>query len=272
MKIPVFGIPVLNREDLLLCCLESIDYPVGILHIINNGDDPGVARALAWIRSGQFRTSRWIDRIVIEEFNNLGCSRSWNRIIRNNPGPWLLCNNDVRIGSGALGEMISHLDSYPDIIYGFEARLGYCFFLMTPRGATKIGLFDENIWPAYYEDVDHGHRVRMTGAKHVEIRTRSLHGDEDGPSCTIRKDARLAQIVDTAIKANKQYVLKKWGAIPPDKACWRIPFNGKNPKLLSTANTDYRGSSHAPDRPGIPRAEPSRDRDYREERSGSRVV
>ncbi len=37
--IPILAIPVLNRGDLLLRCIRSIDYPVGKLVIVNNGDE-----------------------------------------------------------------------------------------------------------------------------------------------------------------------------------------------------------------------------------------
>ncbi len=40
--VPVIVIPVLNRYDLLERCLESIDYPVGTLLIIDNGGKAGL--------------------------------------------------------------------------------------------------------------------------------------------------------------------------------------------------------------------------------------
>ena len=53
--------------------------------------------------------------------------------------------------------------------------------VFTTRVAEKVGLMDENFYPAYYEDEDYGIRVRLLARKPSSLTSTALqHGDLDG--------------------------------------------------------------------------------------------
>src|SRR4051794_21870778 len=95
LAIPVLGIPVLNRGDLLRRCLQSIDYPVELTVIVNNGDDAGVRNTLHEMVGGSLRIDSSESRfspllyqrndgsqvLVVTPETNLGVAASWNFIL-----------------------------------------------------------------------------------------------------------------------------------------------------------------------------------------------
>ena len=77
-KIPVLGIPVLNRGDLLERLVLSIDIPVETLFIVNNGNDEGVWNAIQKIRLG---LNPLVESVcVYSECRNIGVATSWTKL------------------------------------------------------------------------------------------------------------------------------------------------------------------------------------------------
>ena len=90
--IPVLIIPVLNRYDLLDKSLESIDYPIGDILIINNGLEEYVPKR-------KDLTIR-----VLDMPSNQGISGSWNLGIKSYPHApwWLISSADTSFLPGSL--------------------------------------------------------------------------------------------------------------------------------------------------------------------------
>ena len=88
MSIPVLVVPVLNRYDLLEDMLNSINYPIDNILIIDNG--------------GEFKTDRNIK--VLNMPANLGLSASWNLAIKCFPHAkyWLFASADTKWSETAL--------------------------------------------------------------------------------------------------------------------------------------------------------------------------
>jgi len=96
--IPVMILPTLTRHDLAVKMLASIDYPVGLLIIVNNhpnanfeGTD-SIPECVAEYR-------------VLNMPANLGCAGSWNLGIKLTPviAPWwLVASDDVVFEPGSL--------------------------------------------------------------------------------------------------------------------------------------------------------------------------
>jgi GT2 family glycosyltransferase len=92
MSIPVLIVPILNRYDLLESMLDSINYPIDNILIIDNG--------------GEFRTEKENVK-VLNMPANLGLSASWNLAIKCYPHSryWLFASADTRWGDNALEEI-----------------------------------------------------------------------------------------------------------------------------------------------------------------------
>ena len=99
--IPVLGIPVLNRPDLLAACLASIDHPIGRLVIIDNSPTGEMGAVAEGAYSGEL--------FVTEPPANLGFAASLNLVIRTHPGLpwWAFANADTRFAPGDLARLES---------------------------------------------------------------------------------------------------------------------------------------------------------------------
>lgn len=148
--IPVLIIPVLNRYDLLDRLLESINYPIENILIVDNG--------------GKYLLPEKFSHMPIKVLNmpsNLGVAASWNLGIKVYPHSpyWLFSAIDVTLLPDTLEKTAKECtkDNLTISNYGFS------YFAVGSEIVKKVGLFDENYYPAYYEDVDFEKRVRDSG-------------------------------------------------------------------------------------------------------------
>jgi len=231
--ITTLGIPVLNRGDFLLRCVKSVDHPVENLVIINNseGKNHQVNAACELIEKREIPNGSLFDNIKIEVKKNLGCGPSWNYIFQNNPGPWLITGSDIMFMPGSLALLDDAFEKNPDAAMVFGD--GYNVFLMTPQAVEKIGLLDENFFPAYYEDCDHWRRGVLSGAKLIGVPGfKHIHGeigDPHGGSSTVRSDAELNRKNGITSKNNHDYFLRKWGGEPESQSLYKTPYNREVP-------------------------------------------
>lgn len=147
--IPNLIVPVLNRYDLLQRMLDSIDYPIKDLLIIDNGDGP----------SHSLETNRWISRAYYLPIpTNLGVASSWNLGIKSLPhyNRWFFSSADTYYEPGAL-EAISQ--ALPGDITLTSAPPHWQTFVIGEEVVERIGLFDEAFHPIYFEDNDYARRA-----------------------------------------------------------------------------------------------------------------
>jgi GT2 family glycosyltransferase len=155
--IPVLIVPVLNQPELLYNMLESIDCKVEKLIVVDNGGH--VSRHVVADINREHIANRYVWRFP----SNLGVPVSWNLGIKSTPfAPWWLVSNfDVVFPSGALAEFaqLSHLGR---IVISNEPA-NWCLFTIGAQVVEQVGLFDEGIHPAYFEDLDYLRRCQAHG-------------------------------------------------------------------------------------------------------------
>lgn len=151
--IPVLGVPVLTRPELLYRMVNSIDHHVGHLLVIDNGDVVGVPPAVL----------PNVDKVsVVRLPSNLGVAAAWNLIIKLTPHApwWLIVNSDAWFPSGSLAR-------FAEIKTGgialSAAAPPWACFAIHDEAVQQVGLFDESYYPAYWEDFDAERRVRAAG-------------------------------------------------------------------------------------------------------------
>ena len=126
--------------------------------VVHNGRDPGVAATVATLKSERPQMR------VVHEPENTGCAGGWNRILAADPAApwWLVVNDDIAFPPGALRNIASRVwareQAEPDaghykFWYQHGASGWSCFALMA-RAVRRVGTFDENIFPVYFEDED----------------------------------------------------------------------------------------------------------------------
>jgi GT2 family glycosyltransferase len=188
--LPNLIVPVLNRYDLLQRMLDSIDFPVRDMLIIDNG---GELDTVAFPKPV-------LNSHVLSMPSNLGVAGSWNLGIKLFPhdSVWTFASNDCWFGPGALERLsqarrsdITTSDTFPF----WQA------FAIGDEALTALGLFDEAIYPAFMEDVDMIRRADHHGVPVTRVPF-VVHHDN---SSTINSDPRLMGLNTATHESNRVY-------------------------------------------------------------------
>lgn len=194
--IPILIIPVLNRHDLLTESLDAIDYPVEELLIINNGLETD------YLYDG----NKNINKVrVLNLPSNLGVAGSWNLGIKLYPHApfWTISSIDTIIPEGWIKKIIE-MSGRDNFVYGW----GHNFFTIGEDIVRKVGLFDEFIYPAYFEDNDYDDRLNLAGLQD-RIKSSGLELDTSKGSQTIHSNEKFMNRNSYTFEKNKDYYLAK---------------------------------------------------------------
>jgi len=228
------GIPVLNRLDLLKQAVAAIDVPARILVVNNNSVDSKY--------NDEF--DKWAEQAGVEvrrQRYNLGVAASWNLIIQTGLG-WgydeiYIGSNDTVVDPGLLSAVRDVDKSHPDdAMWHIWA---WNFWCIHARAVSRVGLFDENFYPAYREDQDYSYRcdilakmkrysipaLAMPGLPQVDIdpALKAFHAG----SMTVKSDKVYARHnKNTHGNWNTTHYKLKWGGLPPNEQ-FVIPYDGK---------------------------------------------
>lgn len=165
--IPVLGFATLTRFDLAQRLLDSIDYPVEHLVIIDNSGkqefEPLVNPFLV--------KNLWLIRVP----HGLGANGAWNLIIKSTPfAPyWVIPNDDSWFEPGALKTIAEEVDTeafnFLDIVPKWSC------VIPTEGSVRKAGLWDEAFHPIYFDDDDYEWRMQELGVKFNNISAKVHH-------------------------------------------------------------------------------------------------
>lgn len=90
----------------------------------------------------------------------------------------------------------------------FEEHPHYAAFMVKPSILSEVGLFDENLVPAYFDDSDHHARIALANKKaYVYGGARCFHFG----SRTASEDATLHDEIGPLFSRNARYFMEKWG-------------------------------------------------------------
>ncbi len=206
--IPVFGVPILNKPDLLNRLFSTVDYgPIDRLYIIDNG---------GCIVPSQINWPTHVNGIhVTDPGFNMGVAASWNLIIRANIDQpwWLFVNNDLTLESGALHRLVDDMEAHSDIPYLSMIEMGneswgnhFGAHAINAAAVDKVGWFDENFHPIYFEDTDWKRRAERLGLAMNVVRS-TTHHDGNRSWADV---PHLAEQNKNSWKYNVEYFDSKW--------------------------------------------------------------
>ena len=121
----------------------------------------------------------------------------------------LMLNDDIYLGKSEtdLALLIkNNLDA--DFINSFH---NWCSYILRVDIWKKAGMFDEEFFPAYYEDNSFDYKMTLVGAK--KTWTSFLDPIVYRNSMTIAKDPTLNQ----KFMQNKQMYIEMWGGLPTEE-------------------------------------------------------
>jgi GT2 family glycosyltransferase len=210
--IPVLGIPVIGRPDLLRAAIASIDEPVGRLVIIDNTPH-GLGDAAETVCPPSVA-----DLCVTRPPSNLGYAGSINHVIKTHPAApwWCFTAADVVFGPGDLAQLALTMTGARWVGIGGDWRA----FGLTAEAVDRVGLWDENFYPAYCEDADYEYRCTLAGVEWGFIAGTTTHAG----STTIQ-EARYAERNRATYPANRRYFAAKWGGELRGGEAFTTPFD-----------------------------------------------
>ncbi len=194
--VPVIGVPVIARPDLLRRLLDSINEPTWEVMVIDNSDGREISEACAGF-----------DVTLVVPGANLGVAASWNHVIRTRPSEpwWAFANADTELGRGDLRSLASEMAKGGPRWVGMNGD--WRLMGLSAEAVEAVGMFDENYHPIYCEDADYEYRCRLAGVPAYPIEGSAKHTG----SAVIRSEARYGEANARTYPANVAYFEAKWG-------------------------------------------------------------
>lgn len=166
--IPVLGFATLTKFDLAQRLLDSIDYPVEKLVIIDNSGKK------TWIpEPNEFVQETWTIRLP----SGLGANGAWNLIIKSTPFAkyWVIPNDDCWFEAGSLKMIAEQVDTQKFNFVNIDTKWS-C--VVPGEGAIlKAGLWDEAFHPIYFDDNDYEWRMHNLGVEFNYISAKVHHNN-----------------------------------------------------------------------------------------------
>jgi GT2 family glycosyltransferase len=209
--VPVIIIPVLNRYDLLERCLQSIDYPVEHLIIVDNGGESSL-QFYPWV----------IDRRLVSNYHvwsmptNLGVAPSWNLGIKATPHArgWILLNSDAWFKPGQLEDFFAGCDDGKVV----RTKRNWSCVWVGQDVVSKIGLFSECYVPAYFEDNDYEQRAK---AFNISVVVSDVEVEHDNSS-TLKANPAFGEKNNRSFADNSNLHDMRWRSGIPDAGAWDL--------------------------------------------------
>jgi len=164
--------------------------------------------------------------------DHVGASGGWNKILeygfeKSDYEYVIIVGTDIEMKEGFFNNFIQeHEKIKPD----FSCCMGYNCFIMNKKCYETVGKFDENYFPAYYEDNDYDTRVRLSkdSILYHNVGEESLLNHFG--SAVIRLDDDFNHANGQSFPINQAYHIRKWGCTVQDPMArtFSTPFNDPN--------------------------------------------
>jgi hypothetical protein len=185
----------------------------------------------------------WTPYIVPQWKENLSLAKAWNTysekafydgcdyvVIANDDilfYPWTI---DALIDE--LSDMFIHLVSGQNTNLEFDAKpapilqktnLNFSCFAISPMLSIYAGSFDENFYPAYFEDNDMHYRMQLLGLDAYGF-SRAQFYHKGSVTSQAQRRAPDAEVVHEQFRACRAYYVRKWGGEPGEEQ-FTHPYN-----------------------------------------------
>lgn len=155
--IPVLGFATLTKFDLAQRLLDSIDYPVEHLVIVDNSG----RKEFEPVIETDLIKNLWLIQVP----HGLGANGAWNLIIKSTPHApyWVIPNDDAYFEPGALQKIAEQVDT--DAFNFLNINPKWSCVVPGEGAVLKGGLWDEVFHPIYFDDDEYEWRMRELGVK-----------------------------------------------------------------------------------------------------------
>lgn len=220
------AIPTISKFDLLEVCIRSAmggTVKPKRIFVIDNS-------------SGKLQEQEWLDDfhnlIICTPPHNLGVAGSWNFFINHNEDDVVICNDDVKFQSDTFEVFVEGVKQNPTggIFYCDDKYQGseYSCFLVRRWVFDEIGPFDEQFYPAYFEDNDFNYRAKL--AEVPIIRLSDLRFGHVGSATLKGYSPADLEKHHQEFRKNRERYVRKWGGEPGKEVC-TAPYAGVGPQM-----------------------------------------
>ena len=212
-------IPTLKRYDLLvrLCLSLNAERCRDLnlkIYILDNGG--GLLDSSLWCTSqAQFVFAK--PEVIVPKYN-LGVAGGWNFFLQHF-GACIIANDDVVFAEETIDSFASASMAFPEVVIfeGKDPVAGFStFYVNKPDTWLKMGGFDELFNPAYFEDNDCRHRLRLAGNPVKKILLKGWR--HDNSSTLSSADESYQRMHWCLYQRNRSYYISKWGGLPGREA------------------------------------------------------
>ena len=157
--------------------------------------------------------------------NNYGVANAWNLFAeeakKDGYDAIIVANDDIYLYPEVLKKFIDTMKTSE--FTSFVEYNMFSFYGMHISLFDKVGEFDENFWPAYYEDNDYHYRMKLIGLDSANVEgTSYFHAG----SATLGKFDLIRKMMHHHnFSKNTDYYIAKWGGLPHEEKFTR-PFDG----------------------------------------------
>ena len=197
----IVAIPTINRADLLNEALEKYfeDFKDTHIAICDNGKQDIITREENFM--------------IYRPEENLGVSKSWNMLIdyadKIKATHVLVLNDDIYLGKTEHEiNMLIRNNMDADFINSFH---NWCSYILKVEAWKIAGKFDEEFFPAYFEDNSFDYKMTLIEAK--KTWTSFLDPLVYRNSMTIAKDPAL----NNRFQQNRELYIQMWGGLPTEE-------------------------------------------------------
>lgn len=222
--IPTIIVPVLKFYDSLQNMLDTVDYPINHIIIIDNGGE---------LKNLKCSFANKIS--IINMPYNLGVPTSWNLGIKLSPFSkyWLFSQDDIKWIPGGL-EKISHTASENSVCLDMDGPRPFSSFTVGENVIRRVGIFDESYFPLLGDDFNFHKRCHFY---HIEEKNISNTFIAE-KSKTIREMVATGKVSKETLDDNMLRSL--YG--PPDITGWNLKKRrlqgDSSSKMISDKNYD----------------------------------
>ena len=211
--IPVLAFPTFARPDLAQRMVDSIDYPVQHLVIVDNSGKK------------QFNPIKpdLVENLwVIQVPHGLGPTAANNLVIKITPFAkyWIFASEDTWCEPGSLEKIHAEVDT--DALNFVDTAPDWCFVALGEGVVLKAGLASELFHPLYFEDWDYERIIDSLGIPKKRINAKIGHNN----SSTIASGFAEKNNRTYAINGQLYHKRKDENYIPPQE--WSLQIRRDN--------------------------------------------
>jgi GT2 family glycosyltransferase len=217
-------VPTLNRgHDRLQALLETAlrednDMQPSKIVILDNGNQFPDARDVSEYEDHDPELTKILvgtDKVItVSPGCNMGVAASWNWFLNNVPmdqGAMMISNDDVTFQKETL-RMFYEKIKEPDVDFLLGEQNVWALYAITEKIFKDVGPFDENFYPAYFEDNDFAYRMTLKGYTVTQDENIPV-GHQNSSTLAAYNEVETEQHHQN-FRKNRTYYNDKWGGLP----------------------------------------------------------